>query len=91
MIWAAGVEEGQPRDGRRARAVADFHVLRLSGFAAWATWLIVHLWYLVGFENRLLVLLRWSSSFLTHGRGARLITDTTPRASHRRGGRSVPA
>jgi NADH dehydrogenase len=38
------------------------------------TWLVVHLWYLIGFQNRLLVLLRWAFSFFTHGRGARLIT-----------------
>jgi len=58
----------------RAAAVADVKGVRLSGFAAWATWLLVHLWYLIGFENRLLVLIRWSISFATHGRGARLIT-----------------
>jgi NADH dehydrogenase len=57
----------------RAAAVADIHGLRLSGFLAWTTWLLVHLWYLIGFQNRLLVLVRWSVSFLTHGRGARLI------------------
>jgi NADH dehydrogenase len=58
----------------RARAVADLHVLRLSGFPAWVTWLIVHLWYLVGFQNRLLVLIRWWLDFATRWRGARLIT-----------------
>ena len=58
----------------RAAAVADIKGLRLSGFIAWVTWLVVHLWYLVGFQNRLIVLVRWSFSFLTHGRGARLIT-----------------
>ncbi|MFL5891727.1 MAG: NAD(P)/FAD-dependent oxidoreductase [Solirubrobacterales bacterium] len=58
----------------RARAVADLHLVRLSGFPAWLTWLLVHLWYLVGFQNRLLVFIRWSLSFLTRGRGARLIT-----------------
>ena len=57
----------------RARAVADLHAIRLSGFPAWVTWLVVHLWYLIGFQNRLLVLIRWSFSFWTHGRGARLI------------------
>jgi NADH dehydrogenase len=36
----------------------------------------VHLWYLVGFQNRILVLIRWSFSFATHGRGARLITES---------------
>ena len=59
----------------RARAVADLPPgLRLSGFFAWAMWLLIHLWYLIGFQNRLLVLLRWFISFVTHGRGARLIT-----------------
>jgi len=58
----------------RATAVADIRGLRLSGFIAWVTWLVVHLWYLIGFQNRLLVLIRWSFSFVTHGRGARLIT-----------------
>jgi NADH dehydrogenase len=58
----------------RAAAVADIKGVRLSGFLAWATWLLVHLWYLIGFQNRLLVLIRWSFSFATHGRGARLIT-----------------
>jgi len=58
----------------RAAAVADIRGIRLSGFLAWTTWLLVHLWYLIGFQNRLLVLTRWSFSFLTHGRGARLIS-----------------
>jgi NADH dehydrogenase len=57
----------------RAAAVADVHGLRLSGFVAWLTWLFVHLWYLIGFQNRLLVLIRWTFSFITRGRGARLI------------------
>jgi NADH dehydrogenase len=59
----------------RARAVADLHVIRLSGFPAWVTWLVVHLFYLVGFQNRLLVLIRWAFSFVTRDRGARLIGD----------------
>src|SRR4051794_36939782 len=58
----------------RARAVADIKGVRLSGFLAWIIWLTVHLWYLVGFQNRVLVFIRWSVSFATHGRGARLIT-----------------
>ncbi len=59
----------------RAAAVADIKGLHLSGFLAWATWLVVHLWYLIGFQNRILVFIRWSFSFVTHGRGARLITN----------------
>jgi NADH dehydrogenase len=58
----------------RASAVADIKGLRLSGLIAWVTWLVIHLWYLSGFQNRLLVFVRWSSSFVVHGRGARLIT-----------------
>jgi NADH:ubiquinone reductase (H+-translocating) len=60
----------------RARAVADLHAVRLSGFPAWAAWLVVHLFYLVGFQNRVIVLIRWFISFVTRGRGARLITST---------------
>jgi NADH dehydrogenase len=45
--------------GRRS-AVAEIGPLRLRGLIGWLTWLIVHLWYLIGFENRLLVMLRWS-------------------------------
>jgi NADH dehydrogenase len=63
----------------RARAVADLHWIRLSGLVAWVAWLVVHLWYLVGFQNRLLVFIRWSFSFFSRGRGARLIT-RQPRA-----------
>ena len=60
--------------GRR-RAVADLPPgIHLSGSFAWLMWLMIHLWYLIGFQNRLLVFLRWFISFVTHGRGARLIT-----------------
>jgi NADH dehydrogenase len=62
----------------RARAVADLKWVRLSGWPAWVTWLAVHLWYLIGFQNRLLVFTRWAFSFLTHGRGARLIGARQP-------------
>jgi NADH dehydrogenase len=58
----------------RARAVADIKGAQLSGFPAWLIWLVVHLFYLIGFQNRVVVVLRWSFSFLTKGRGARLIT-----------------
>jgi NADH:quinone reductase (non-electrogenic) len=57
----------------RFAAVADIKGLHLSGFVAWVTWLMVHLFYLIGFQNRAVVLLRWTISFVTHGRGDRLI------------------
>ena len=59
--------------GRRA-GVADFGWLRLSGLASWLLWLGVHLWYLIGFDNRLLVFTQWAWAYFTHQRGARLIT-----------------
>jgi NADH:quinone reductase (non-electrogenic) len=67
----------------RAAAVADVRGLRLSGFIAWVTWLVVHLWYLVGFQNRVVVFIRWSFSFATHGRGARLITEAEASSARR--------
>jgi len=60
----------------RSRAVADIKGVRLSGFPAWAIWLAVHITYLIGFENRLLVLTRWAFSYVTRNRGARLIDRT---------------
>jgi NADH dehydrogenase len=59
----------------RSRAVADIKGLRVAGLPAWMIWLVVHLFYLIGFQNRALVVLRWTVSFLTHGRGARLIKE----------------
>jgi NADH:ubiquinone reductase (H+-translocating) len=74
----------------RARAVADLHAIRLSGFPAWATWLVVHLFYLIGFQNRLIVVIRWFISFATRGRGARLITNTPAAEADRQPQRSLP-
>jgi NADH dehydrogenase len=62
----------------RARAVAQVRFLKLSALPAWLVWLGVHLWYLIGFQNRVLVLIKWSVSFFTHGRSARIITDQRP-------------
>ena len=47
---------------------------RQGGFIAWLLWLGIHIAYLIGFANRIVVLVRWAWSFLTHGRGTRLIT-----------------
>lgn len=58
----------------RAAAVADFGRFRLSGYFAWLAWLFVHIMYLIGFRNRLLVMIQWAWSYLTYDRGARLIT-----------------
>ena len=58
----------------RKSAVADFGKLRLSGFIAWLIWGIVHVYFLVGFRNRVAVLMGWLWAYLTFERGARLIT-----------------
>ncbi|MEP7364711.1 MAG: NAD(P)/FAD-dependent oxidoreductase [Acidobacteriota bacterium] len=59
--------------GRNA-AVADFGRIHMDGFLAWLAWLFIHLMYIVGFRNRLLVALQWGFQYLTFNRGARLIT-----------------
>jgi NADH dehydrogenase len=58
----------------RAAAVGEIGPFRLSGFLAWITWAFVHLLYLVGFRNRLFVLIDWAWYYVTYQRGARLIT-----------------
>jgi NADH dehydrogenase len=58
----------------RAAAVAEFPFVNLHGLIAWLVWLFIHLMYLVGFQNRLIVFIRWAFSYLTYNRGARLIT-----------------
>ena len=67
----------------RSKAVAEIGPIRIGGSVAWLLWLGVHIFYLIGFENRVLVLLRWSVSFFTHGRGARLITESVPGGGRR--------
>jgi len=58
----------------RSRAVARMGKLRLSGFAAWIAWLLLHIVYLMDFRNRVLVLIDWAWSYFTYQRGSRLIT-----------------
>jgi NADH dehydrogenase len=58
----------------RAAAVAQFGKIHISGFIAWLSWLSVHIFFLIGFRNRLLVLIQWAWSYFTFERGARLIT-----------------
>jgi NADH dehydrogenase len=58
----------------RAAAVAQFGKIHISGYFAWLAWLFIHLFFLIGFRNRVLVLIQWAWSYLTYERGARLIT-----------------
>jgi NADH:ubiquinone reductase (H+-translocating) len=58
----------------RAAGVAQFGDFHFSGLLAWLLWLFVHLMYIVGFQNRIIVFIRWGFSYFTYNRGARLIT-----------------
>ena len=64
----------------RAAGVADFGRIHLSGFLAWFAWLGIHIFFLIGFRNRLLVILQWAWAYVTYQRGARLITGERWRA-----------
>lgn len=59
----------------RNKAVADLKFVRFTGYLAWLSWLFVHLIFLIGLRNRLLVFFQWTWAYLTYGRGARLIYD----------------
>ena len=61
----------------RAAAVAQFGKIHISGFIAWLSWLFVHILFLIGFRNRLLVFIQWAWSYVTYERSARLITGST--------------
>ena len=58
----------------RNSAIADFGWLRLSGLPAWLVWLFIHIFWLIGFRNRLLVLIQWAGAYVTFQRSVRLIT-----------------
>jgi NADH dehydrogenase len=77
------IDKGNVATIGRRRAVADIKGLQVSGTIAWLIWLFVHLFYLVGLQNRLLVFIRWTISFATRGRGSRLILepDVWPRSA----------
>ncbi len=61
----------------RAAAVAQFGKLHVSGFIAWLSWLFVHIFFLIGFRNRIIVFIQWAWSYFTYDRGVRLITGDT--------------
>jgi NADH dehydrogenase len=82
---------GQPRQPFRYRDKGSFATIgrgkavgelpggvRLSGFAAWLAWLAIHIFFLIGFRNRVLVIFQWAYSYVTFRRGARLITGPPP-------------
>jgi NADH:ubiquinone reductase (H+-translocating) len=81
------VDKGSLATIGRAAGVADFGRLRLRGFPAWFAWLAVHVFFLIGFRNRFIVIFEWAWAYFTHARGARLITgeESLPAAPGRTG------
>jgi NADH dehydrogenase len=63
--------------GRNA-AVAQIGPFKLSGYLAWLAWTFIHIWFLIGFDNKLMVMIQFAWNYLTRKRGARLITGKTP-------------
>jgi NADH dehydrogenase len=63
--------------GRHA-AVADFGRFHVSGFPAWLAWVFVHIWHLIEFDNKVIVMVQWAADYFTRKRGARLITGRDP-------------
>jgi NADH dehydrogenase len=61
----------------RSAAIAQFGKIHISGFMAWLAWLFVHILFLIGFQNRILVFIQWAWSYFTYERSARLITGST--------------
>jgi NADH dehydrogenase len=64
----------------RARAVAELFGLRVTGVTAWLAWLFVHVWFIIEFRSRVAVILQWAWTYLTFGRGSRLIVETPEEA-----------
>lgn len=73
-------DKGQMATIGRSRAILQSGGLKLTGFVAWVAWLVVHIYYLSSFRNRVLVLFQWAWSHLTFARGARLIVEKTWRS-----------
>jgi NADH:ubiquinone reductase (H+-translocating) len=68
------VDKGSLATIGRSAGIAQFGKLHISGFIAWLSWLFVHIFFLIGFRNRIIVFIQWAWSYFTYERGARLIT-----------------
>jgi NADH:ubiquinone reductase (H+-translocating) len=82
-------DKGQIATIGRSRAVAEVGKMKVGGLIAWLIWLFVHIYYLTGFRNRLFVVLQWAWSYVTFGRGARLIVDKEWRFERPRAQRDI--
>jgi NADH dehydrogenase len=84
-------DKGQLAVIGRGQAVADIRKLHFGGFIAWLAWIFVHIFFLIGFRNRVMVLLEWAWSYITYSRGARLITGEEQRPPASIGPVGIPA
>lgn len=75
------VDKGNLATIGRSYAIVDIRGLKFSGLLAWVIWLVVHIYYLIGFRNRLVTLFQWAWTYLTFRRGARLITVKSRRST----------
>ena len=80
-------DKGQLAVIGRGHAVADIWKLHFGGFFAWLTWVFVHIFFLIGFRNRVMVMLEWGWSYFTYQRGARLIIGNWSASGRLPGGR----
>ena len=69
------LDKGQMATIGRKKAIVEVGSLRFGGFVAWVAWLFIHIFYLSGFKNRILVLIQWGYSYFSFARGARLIIE----------------
>jgi NADH dehydrogenase len=72
------LDKGSMATVGRRRAIAKVKKLELSGVVAWLAWMAIHVFFLIGFHNRFVVMFNWAWQYLTWKRGARLITHTNP-------------
>lgn len=77
------VDKGQMATIGRKRAVAEVGAIRFHGYFAWWLWLLIHIYFLIGFKNRFFVIWEWAFSYFTYRRGARLITSKDWRSTKR--------
>jgi len=68
-------DKGQMATIGRRRAILQYKRLKLAGSLAWWGWVVLHIYYLIGFKNRLFVLIQWALAYMTWRRGARLVTN----------------
>ena len=80
------VDKGKMATIGRSKAITQVGSRKITGFTAWIVWLVVHIYYLTGFRNRLFVVISWAWSYLTYRRGARLILEKEWRSNRNGGG-----